>query len=110
MNKPLDRARRLFGAPALDLAGQLRRAGDEPLTRFALAQGRQVARLRLREDDARIVEVDVTRADVPSADSVALGPYVFETSEEARAFTEEATLALEYLGCEISSGPAPADA
>jgi hypothetical protein len=31
-----------------------------------------------------------------------LGPYKFATPEEAQAFVEEATLALEYLGCEIN--------
>jgi hypothetical protein len=30
------------------------------------------------------------------------GPYAFPTERAARAFADEATLALEYLGCEIS--------
>jgi hypothetical protein len=30
------------------------------------------------------------------------GPYIFGSREEAAAFIEETTLALEYLGCEVS--------
>jgi hypothetical protein len=30
------------------------------------------------------------------------GPYVFGSRDEASTFIEETTLALEYLGCEIS--------
>jgi hypothetical protein len=34
-----------------------------------------------------------------------LGPYSFENLDEAVRFTEEALLALEYLGCSVHSGP-----
>ena len=30
------------------------------------------------------------------------GPYVFATREEANAFIEQTTQALEYLGCEVT--------
>lgn len=55
--------------------------------------------LRLR--DGWVVECEVLP---PGAESEPIrpGPYTFTTERAARAFADEATLALEYLGCEIS--------
>jgi hypothetical protein len=49
-----------------------------------------------------MVECEVYPANTLMIEPLTLGPYKFATPEEAQAFVEEATLALEYLGCEIN--------
>ncbi len=79
------------------------RAIDDAFTRTARKDGRQVATLRrLALGNQFIVESDVYPVGTMRVEPVRPGPYVFGTRDEASAFIEETTLALEYLGCEIS--------
>jgi hypothetical protein len=79
------------------------RAVDDDFTRTARKDGRQVVTLRrLALGNQFIVESDVYPVGTMKIDPVRPGPYVFGTRDEASAFIEETTLALEYLGCEIS--------
>jgi hypothetical protein len=79
------------------------RAIDDDFTRTARKDGRQVVTLRrLMLGNQFIVESDVYPVGTMRIDPVRPGPYVFGSRDEASAFIEETTLALEYLGCEIS--------
>jgi hypothetical protein len=79
------------------------RAVDEGFVRTARKDGRQVATLRrLALGNQFIVESDVYPVGTMRVEPMRPGPYVFATREEASAFIDETTLALEYLGCEIS--------
>lgn len=79
------------------------RAVDDDFTRTARKDGRQVATLRrLALGNQFIVESDVYPVGTMRVEPVRPGPYVFGTRDEASAFIEETTLALEYLGCEIT--------
>jgi 5-carboxymethyl-2-hydroxymuconate isomerase len=79
------------------------RAVDDDFARTARKDGRQVATLRrLALGNQFIVESDVYPVGTMRVEPMRPGPYVFATREEASAFIEETTLALEYLGCEIS--------
>ena len=79
------------------------RAIDDDFTRTARKDGRQVVTLRrLILGNQFIVESDVYPVGTMRIDPVRPGPYVFGSRDEASAFIEETTLALEYLGCEIS--------
>jgi hypothetical protein len=51
-----------------------------------------------------VVEVDVYPTSTGGIDPMPLGPYSFEGLDDAVRFTEEALLALEYLGCSVHSG------
>jgi hypothetical protein len=79
------------------------RAVDDKFTRTARKDGRQVLTLRrLMLGNQFIVESDVYPVGTMRVEPVRPGPYVFGTRDEASAFIEETTLALEYLGCEVS--------
>jgi len=79
------------------------RAVDDDFTRTARKDGRQVVTLRrLMLGNQFIVESDVYPVGTMKIDPVRPGPYVFGSRDQASAFIEETTLALEYLGCEIS--------
>jgi hypothetical protein len=79
------------------------RAVDDGHSRTAKKEGRQVATLRRLALGAQfIVESDVYPVGTMRVEPMRPGPYVFSTREEANAFIEQTTLALEYLGCEIS--------
>ena len=79
------------------------RAVDDNFSRTARKEGKQVATLRrLTLGTQFIVESDVYPVGTMRIEPVRPGPYVFGSREEAAAFIEETTLALEYLGCEIS--------
>ncbi len=87
-------------APASPTGG---RAVDDAFTRTARKDGRQVVTLRrLMLGNQFIVESDVYPVGTTKIDPVRPGPYIFGSRDEASAFIEETTLALEYLGCEIS--------
>lgn len=55
---------------------------------------------------ACIVEVEVYPTGGAGLEPMPLGPYTFDSLEDAVRFTEEALLALEYLGCSVHTGPA----
>jgi hypothetical protein len=79
------------------------RAVDDDFTRTARKDGRQVVTLRrLMLGNQFIVESDVYPVGTMRIDPVRPGPYIFTSRDEAAAFMDETTLALEYLGCEIS--------
>jgi hypothetical protein len=79
------------------------RAVDDNFSRTARKDGRQVVTLRrLALGNQFIVESDVYPVGTMRVEPVRPGPYVFGSREEASAFIEETTLALEYLGCEVS--------
>jgi hypothetical protein len=64
--------------------------------------GHEVVFLRcLRLGDGWMVECEVHPRGAAHEETVRAGPYSFATERAARAFADEATLALEYLGCEI---------
>jgi hypothetical protein len=59
--------------------------------------------LRCFDDgDECTVECVVYPMDDAGSGPVHPGPYSFASRDDATAFVEEATLALEYLGCEVS--------
>jgi hypothetical protein len=79
------------------------RAVDDGFSRTAKKEGRQVATLRrLALGSQYIVESDVYPVGTMRVDPMRPGPYVFATKEEANAFIEQTTQALEYLGCEVT--------
>jgi hypothetical protein len=79
------------------------RAVDDNFTRTARKDGRNVVTLRrLQLGNQFIVESDVYPVGTMRIEPVRPGPYVFGTRDEASAFIEETTLALEYLGCDLS--------
>jgi hypothetical protein len=79
------------------------RAVDDNFSRTARKEGKQVATLRrLMLGSQFIVESDVYPVGTMRIEPVRPGPYIFGSLEEAAAFIEETTLALEYLGCEVS--------
>lgn len=75
-----------------------------PPVRQARKDGRQLAVMRTvdAENGGAVVECEVYPANTLMIEPLTLGPYTFSTPEEAQAFVEEASLALEYLGCEIN--------
>jgi len=84
-------------------AGGGGRAVDDEYARTARKDGRQIVTLRrLMLGNQFIVESDVYPVGTMRVEPVRPGPYVFGSREEASAFIAETTLALEYLGCEIS--------
>ena len=79
------------------------RAVDDDYTRTARKDGRQVVTIRrLMLGNQFIVESDVYPIGTMRVEPVRPGPYVFGSREEASAFIRETTLALEYLGCDVS--------
>ena len=81
--------------------------GDQLFIRHARKDDRTVVALRgLDRGESCVVEVDVFPSGGLGIDPMPLGPYSFTSLDEAVRFTEEALLALEYLGCSVHSGPA----
>jgi hypothetical protein len=77
--------------------------GIEAFRRRARTEdGHELVFLRcLSFGDRWVVECEV-RPRGAAAETVRPGSYAFATERAAKAFADEATLALEYLGCEIS--------
>ena len=79
------------------------KGAKESFHRFAKKDGRRVVILRLFEDnEVFVVESDVYPTNSLRVEPLHPGPYSFGTREEATAFIEEALLALEYLGCDVT--------
>jgi hypothetical protein len=78
--------------------------GIEAFRRRARTEGGQeLAFLRcVRLGDRWVVECEVRPKGALDEATVRPGPYAFATERAARAFADEVTLALEYLGCDIS--------
>jgi hypothetical protein len=80
-------------------------AGDakELFHRTAKKDGRRVAILRCFDrEEGCIVECDVYPTNSLRVEPLHPGPYTFGSQDEASIFIDEALLALEYLGCDIS--------
>jgi hypothetical protein len=74
--------------------------GRQLVHRFARRGEEQVISLRCVETHAGFaVECEVN--PVGGLDPTTRGPYAFATETEARQFVDEATLALQYLGCDV---------
>lgn len=66
--------------------------------------GKPVVRLRCADyGDEWIVDCDVYPVDELSVEPRTAGPYVFGTAQEAKAFVETSLLALQILGCDVTS-------
>ena len=66
-----------------------------------MRDGRQVALLRCFDlEGTTVVEAEVRAAG--TSEPVRPGPYRFATASEAFRFVQEAVLALQYLGCQVS--------
>ena len=70
----------------------------ELFSRTAASDGRHVVTLRCLEADQEFLVECAVGADRERT----LGPYVFADARDARRFVDEATLALEFLGCELA--------
>jgi hypothetical protein len=69
----------------------------------ARKDGRQVATLRREQADGQVVvHCEVYPVNSLRVEPIRPGPYVFHSEEQATAFVEETSRALEYLGCAIS--------
>ena len=73
----------------------------DALVREAVRDGKRVALLRCLDapDGRTIVEAEVAGAN---GAPVRRGPYAFRNAHEAFRFVQEATLALQYLGCVVT--------
>jgi hypothetical protein len=81
-------------------AGQ--RPGRQLVHRFAKRGSQQVVTLRCVETgNGFAVECEVYPVGSLKVEPEAKGPYQFATEVEARQFVDEATLALQYLGCDV---------
>jgi hypothetical protein len=66
--------------------------------------GRPVVRLRCADyGDEWIVECDVYPVDELSVEPRTVGPHVFTTAQDAKAFVETSLMALQILGCDAAS-------
>jgi hypothetical protein len=71
------------------------------LVREATRDGRRVALLRCYDaEDGTIVETEVMPAR--PEDPIRRGTYRFRTAPDAFRFVQEALLALQYLGCNVT--------
>ena len=90
-------------APAKGKKGKAAGDAKELFHRTAKKDGRRVVILRCFDrDDQCIVECDVYPTNSLRVEPLHPGPYTFTSRDEASGFIEEALLALEYLGCDIS--------
>ena len=99
-----DHVQRLRGASPEAVPTAAR--GPHAAALFALEANRGGARVvtfRVLADGSEyIVTCDVAPVDGRPNESHLVRPYAFASPSEANAFVEEATTALEYLGCEIT--------
>jgi NAD(P)-dependent dehydrogenase (short-subunit alcohol dehydrogenase family) len=78
------------------------RTGRQLVHRVAKRGAQQVVTLRCVESDRGFtVECDVYPVGSLTVEPEHRGPYAFATETEARQFVDEATLALQYLGCDV---------
>jgi hypothetical protein len=86
--------------PSATLVGSL--GERELLTRHAKRGTQHVASMRCVERAGQVlVECQVYPVDSLRVEPLRAGPYTFAAEHEARRFLEEATLALQYLGCDV---------
>jgi hypothetical protein len=66
--------------------------------------GRPVVRMRCADYGTEwVVECDVYPVDEVSVEPRVAGPYVFDSARAAKSFVETSQLALQILGCDVSS-------
>ena len=70
----------------------------ELFSRTATDDGRHVVTLRCLESQGEFL----VECAVGTERERTVGPYVFADARDARRFADEATLALEFLGCELA--------
>jgi hypothetical protein len=77
--------------------------GRVVLHRFAKRGTQQVVTMKCIEGAAGAfaVECEVYPVGSLKVEPVNKGPYAFPTEADARRFVDEATLALQYLGCDV---------
>jgi hypothetical protein len=77
--------------------------GRQLVHRYASRGGQQIVTMRCVETlgGGFAVECDVYPAGSLKVEPDTRGPYAFATETEARQFVDEATLALQYLGCDV---------
>jgi hypothetical protein len=64
--------------------------------------GRPVVRIRCTDYGTQwVVECEVYPVDELTVQPKTAGPYVFESSTEARRFIDESLLALQIFGCDV---------
>lgn len=108
--EPLPEAGGLRLQPARSLAPPVEEPTDpveaargRAIVRSATRNGRRVVTLRrIDVGDECVVECDVYPANSLRVEPVRPGPYRFGEREQGDRFVEEALLALEYLGCELT--------
>ncbi len=71
--------------------------GRELFSRTAENEGRHVVTLRCLETDGEFV----VECAVGTERERNVGPYVFGEARDARRFVDDATLAFEFLGCDV---------
>ena len=78
-------------------------AGERELaTRHAKRGSQHVVTIRCVERGGQIqIECDVYPVDSLRVEPLRAGPYTFAAEQEARRFLDEATLSLQYLGCDV---------
>jgi hypothetical protein len=81
-------------------------AGSQPgrqiVHRYANRGSQQIVTLRAVETAGGFaVECEVYPVGSLKVEPESRGPYAFATEAEARQFVDEATLALQYLGCDV---------
>jgi hypothetical protein len=88
----------------VDFDGPSEDPGIEAFRRRARTEdGWELLTLRAtRLADRWVVECEVWPRPGDPSELIRRGPYTFPTERAARAFADEATLALEYLGCRVS--------
>ena len=78
-------------------------SGGELWLRQARRGDQPVVSLRcLAAAEGYLVTCEVYPVDRITVEPLEPGPYVFATAREAEEFADEATLVLEYLGCQIA--------
>ena len=84
-------------------SGQQAPAEREILVRRVGRDGRHVATLRCIERAGQhVVEAEVYPLNTMRVEPLRLGPHAFASRQDAERFVEEASLAFEYLGCQLS--------
>ena len=90
------------GLRRIDAQPGAHQPGRQLVHRFARRGEQQVMTLRCVDTGAAFsVECDVHPVGSRDAEPRRKGPYAFATESEARQFVDEATLALQYLGCDV---------
>ena len=75
----------------------------ELLVRHVRKDGQHVVTLRCVQRGGQWhVEADVYPLNTMRVEPLRTGPYAFASSDDAERFVDEAALAFEYLGCELS--------